>query len=580
MASQHQSRIQFYLEKNRIGPLFEEMMTKLMAEMPDHPIPFLISHLQTKHSCSGKLYRTLSGSAALWAEPGSAESKGIRRDFRSNEKLWQTHPNKPKKSKSDLAVSNISPPSPDSKSLPRSVEHPNWDWGGCPESRDFDELNHILQESHKLGKALENLSRSIAVSVELDQDSGTFSGCLVRPRVVGQWAGREDEDADPLAAEMLQPPVPRSKTEGWQGEDSGPVGSLKVEPKSKGLKQQQQHHKKLLAAMLSQDSFESAPDSPAYIAEEDIEDEDEAMELLEDLDDLRMEGVTGLAPSGGRFSQGRGSSGSEPQAKVTLNICSRCARLQGDSLITKDGDGTGTGVRVHFVSPASCPSPGGGILTEAEAEPESALRVPGPRLPVWDSDLKSVKGKSSLTQKGLLLKDSLFAKELQSMEKHLPVAEKDLAKLSAGRLPHEAILLPHSAGPLSPLLGATPSPLMAGDPHSGRGARAQTPGCFPTPSGLVTWASFGSREEALVGHAGRPQLTPTGPSTTDALGKLGDQSGGLSEEEICHQLQAVRQPWLVPSDAESDHVESLPKDSRTPSVAPSAPSKKSLLSGL
>lgn len=58
------------------------------------------------------------------------------------------------------------------------------------------------------------------------------------------------------------------------------ICSLKVEPKSKGLKQQQQLHKKLLAAMLSQDSFESAPDSPAYIAEEDIEDEDEAMELL------------------------------------------------------------------------------------------------------------------------------------------------------------------------------------------------------------------------------------------------------------------------------------------------------------
>nr|XP_023650142.1 uncharacterized protein C8orf34 homolog isoform X1 [Paramormyrops kingsleyae] len=586
MASQHQSRIQFYLEKNRIGPLFEEMMTKLIAEMPDHPIPFLISHLQTKHSCSGKLYRTLSGSAALWAEPGSAESKGIRRDFRSNEKPWQIHPKKPKKSKSDLAVSNISPPSPDSKSLPRSIEHPSCDWGGCPESRDFDELNHILQESRKLGKALENLSRSIAVSVEVDQqDSGTFSGCLVRPRVVGQWAGREDEDADPLAAEMLQPPVPRTKTEGWQGEDSGPVGSLKVEPKSKGLKQQQQHHKKLLAAMLSQDSFESAPDSPAYIAEDDIEDEDEAMELLEDLDDLRMEGVTGLAPSGGRFSQGRGSSGSEPQAKVTLNICSRCARLQGDSLIARDGDGTG-GLRVRFVSPASCPSPGVGILTEAEAEPESAPHVSGPRLPVWDSDLKSVKGRSSLTQKGLQLKDSLFAKELQSMEKHLSVAEKDLAKLSAGRLlrapgePHEAILLPHNAGPRSPLLGATPSPLTAGDPHSGGGARAQTPSCLPTPSSLVPWASLSGREEALVGHAGRPQLTPPGPSTTDALGKSAAQSGSLSEEEICHQLQAVRQPWLVPSDAESDHVESLPKDSRTASVAPSAPSKRSLLSGL
>lgn len=44
--------------------------------------------------------------------------------------------------------------------VPRSVEHPKWNWRNKPENRDFDELNHILQESKKLGKALENLSRS------------------------------------------------------------------------------------------------------------------------------------------------------------------------------------------------------------------------------------------------------------------------------------------------------------------------------------------------------------------------------------------------------------------------------------
>ena len=41
--------------------------------------------------------------------------------------------------------------------VPRSIQYPSWDWR---ESRDFDELNHILQESKKLGRALESLSRS------------------------------------------------------------------------------------------------------------------------------------------------------------------------------------------------------------------------------------------------------------------------------------------------------------------------------------------------------------------------------------------------------------------------------------
>lgn len=44
------------------------------------------------------------------------EHKVTRRDFRSYDKPWQLNAKKPKKSKSDLAVSNISPPSPESKS--------------------------------------------------------------------------------------------------------------------------------------------------------------------------------------------------------------------------------------------------------------------------------------------------------------------------------------------------------------------------------------------------------------------------------------------------------------------------------
>ncbi|POI31247.1 hypothetical protein CIB84_005002, partial [Bambusicola thoracicus] len=111
-----------------------------------------------------------------------------------------------------------------------------------------------------------------------------FNTPLLRPRVIGEWIGREENDADPLAAEMLQPPIPRSKNEQWDSEDSSsPGGSLKMEPKTKGLKQQQQQHKKLLAAMLSQDSFDSAHSTAPSVTEEDIDNEDDAMELLASL---------------------------------------------------------------------------------------------------------------------------------------------------------------------------------------------------------------------------------------------------------------------------------------------------------
>uniref|UniRef100_A0A674I6D0 Chromosome 8 open reading frame 34 n=1 Tax=Terrapene triunguis TaxID=2587831 RepID=A0A674I6D0_9SAUR len=362
MAAHQQTRIQAYLEKNRIGPLFEELMTKLITETPDQPIPFLIDHLQSKQGNRSQLQRTLSGSAALWAESETSENKGTRRDCRTYDKPWQVNAKKPKKSKSDLAVSNISPPSPESKSLPRSIEHPKWDWRRKPESQEFDELNHILQESKKLGKALENLSRSIAISDELEKDATGFNTPLLRPRVIGEWVGREENDADPLAAEMLQPPVPRSKNEQWDSEDSSssPGGSLKMEPKTKGLKQQQQQHKKLLAAMLSQDSFDSVQSTAPSVTEEDIDNEDDAMELLEDLDDLRMEGVTSVMTSGSKFNQTRSAHPAEPQAKVTLNICARyeCALL------------------FYLFGTASVP--GAETLMEDADEFESASQITGP----------------------------------------------------------------------------------------------------------------------------------------------------------------------------------------------------------
>ncbi|XP_075272148.1 uncharacterized protein C8orf34 homolog isoform X2 [Opisthocomus hoazin] len=401
MASHQQTRIQAYLEKNKIGPLFEELMTKLITETPDQPIPFLIDHLQSKQGNRSQLQRTLSGSAALWAESETSENKGTRRDFRSYDKPWQVNAKKPKKSKSDLAVSNISPPSPESKSC-------------------------------------------IAISDELDKDTTGFNTPLLRPRVIGEWMGREENDADPLAAEMLQPPIPRNKNEQWDSEDSSsPGGSLKMEPKTKGLKQQQQQHKKLLAAMLSQDSFDSAQSTAPSVTEEDIDNEDDAMELLEDLDDLRMEGVTSVMSSGSKFNQTRSAHMAEPQAKVTLNICARCARLQGDNLAERPED-------VSMVSQTSEPAvsdsdaqvPGVETLTEDIDEFQSASQVVGSSQTVWILDAMSVRPGGSPRQK--LLKDSLAAKELQTMEKHLADIEKDLALWEEARLSRSPSIQQHS----------------------------------------------------------------------------------------------------------------------------------------
>ncbi|XP_065687316.2 uncharacterized protein C8orf34 homolog isoform X1 [Patagioenas fasciata] len=614
MASHQQTRIQAYLEKNKIGPLFEELMTKLITETPDQPIPFLIDHLQSKQGNRGQLQRTLSGSAALWAESETSENKGTRRDFRSYDKPWQVNAKKPKKSKSDLAVSNISPPSPESKSLPRSIEHPKWDWRTKPENHDFDELNHILQESKKLGKALENLSRSIAISDELDKESTGFNTPLLRPRVIGEWIGREENDADPLAAEMLQPPIPRNKNEQWDSEDSSsPGGSLKMEPKTKGLKQQQQQHKKLLAAMLSQDSFDSAQSTAPSVTEEDIDNEDDAMELLEDLDDLRMEGVTSVMSSGSKFNQTRSAHMAEPQAKVTLNICARCARLQGDNLAERPED-------ISMVSQTSEPAvsdsdaqvPGVETLTEVIDEFQSTSQVTGSSQTVWTLDAMVVRPGGSPRQK--LFKDSLAAKELQTMEKHLAEIEKDLALWEEARLSrspsiqHHGLVTSDHQGNLQATQGQNPRPQVPTQtgkniqlqgnkspplPTNSRtqvssvaNSRPPTPGTQtnrpPTPSAPgsrpvtpnsllsrpLTPSNQGNREGIISmqrsrsltskSQMGRTLSAASGLSVQmsgDIVGTVTTQRSSLSEDEFLQQLQLAHQPWILPSDTESEGVE-------------------------
>ncbi|XP_034025739.1 uncharacterized protein C8orf34 homolog [Thalassophryne amazonica] len=628
MASPQQSRIQSYLEKNKIGPLFEELMTKLITETPDHPIPFLIDHLQTKQDSPGKQHRALSGSAALWAQ-SSPENKSTRREYCNYDKPWQIHPKKPKKSKSDLAVSSISPTSTESKSLPRSIEYPSWDWR---ESRDFDELSHILQESKKLGKALESLSRSIAVSDELDQNFGGYKSML-RPRVVGEWIGRDEVDADPLAAEMLHPPVPRAKSEVCSSGASSPAGSLKMETKRKGLKEQQQRHKKLLAAMLSRDSFNSVHSPTHSITEDEMEDEDDAMELLEDLDDLRMEGVMGLVPSGSKFSQGRSSYQPEPQAKVTLNICSRCARLQGDSLSnSKAEEDHRPHISEQAVPDISSPLPGVNVAQGRVQECDAISQVSSSRQSVWEADLKPVRGWSSVGQTSMLLGDPLFSKELENMGKQLAEVEKDLAKLAeAGKMttrsasnPHSSLLhtplrhrtlpdnlplpIQHSrppspAGSFSsklsnvglPLLSPKSTSLVMGRTQSpsNPGSRTQTPRTPSrplTPNTLLTRSSFnpGGHKEVTFRRSRsrpvtptsqpthtRPLLTPPGLSTTDSLGA--SLRAYLSEDEFYQQLLALRQqPWHIPSDTDSDILEPPEQDKSSARDA----NKRSVFSGL
>lgn len=80
---------------------------------------------------------------------------------------------------------------------------------------------HILCFS---SSALLSLPPSLFQCLCLPQDLHLYNSSVLRPRVVGEWVGREEDDSDPLAAEMLQPPVPRAKTESWGSGETSPAG--------------------------------------------------------------------------------------------------------------------------------------------------------------------------------------------------------------------------------------------------------------------------------------------------------------------------------------------------------------------
>ncbi|CAB1349623.1 unnamed protein product [Coregonus sp. 'balchen'] len=379
--------------------------------------------------------------------------------------------------------------------------------------------------------------------------------------------------------------------------------NVKMEGKSKGLKQQQQHHKKLLAAI------------PAFVlctTRLGVPEHERGGGVivypysLEDLDDLRMEGVTGLAPSGSKFSQGRSSYCPEPQAKVTLNICSR---LQGDSL----SDASRPEEDQHH-GPSQHGSPQHGPLHGSSNPllPEHAARQA-----VWKADVKVVRGgggggggsssRELLGQTGgLLLSDSLFSKELENMGKHLAEVEKDLAKLAEqGKLaqrspnsPHSSLLLTplfHTSLPGGTLPNTLPLPGQTSRPPSRPPSRPQSPVLsarsakpssigYPLvspklsplltrkPTSLTMTTSHrthspsnpGSRSTTPRTPSSRP-MTPNSLLTSrSAMTAVTPGVGGHGAhkevtfrrsrsrpDEFYQQLQAIRQPWHVPSDTES-----------------------------
>ncbi|XP_061418454.1 uncharacterized protein C8orf34-like isoform X3 [Lethenteron reissneri] len=350
-----QERLQAYLQRHRIGSLFEDMMTMLITETPDEPIPFLIEHLEGRQHkrtfTEGSPRRDLAGFAALWAESSHLpESSPKGNPFRTYVTLCVDHTKKPRKSKSELAVSCLSPASSEARPMSQSLEPSSRDCSAAKEGdMAFTELQRLLRECQWLDKTLREHTSGIIADDTLGKvsDNGERMTAEQRPRVararLPHRRGRVQDEvgADLLAAEVLLLPTIKPQ----RGLGASDAQAANTGQRRANTWAQREQHKLRLAAMLTPPrGHRTRRDGDPHDDDDDEEVEevtehlDEAVELLEDEEDLRREGVFAPRRSGFRISRGRMPCSAEPQAKVRLNICSHCARLQGVDDLREDAE--------------------------------------------------------------------------------------------------------------------------------------------------------------------------------------------------------------------------------------------------
>ncbi|XP_061418455.1 uncharacterized protein C8orf34-like isoform X4 [Lethenteron reissneri] len=329
-----QERLQAYLQRHRIGSLFEDMMTMLITETPDEPIPFLIEHLEGRQHkrtfTEGSPRRDLAGFAALWAESSHLpESSPKGNPFRTYVTLCVDHTKKPRKSKSELAVSCLSPASSEARPMSQSLEPSSRDCSAAKEGdMAFTELQRLLRECQWLDKTLREHTSGIIADDTLGKvsDNGERMTAEQRPRVararLPHRRGRVQDEvgADLLAAEVLLLPTIKPQ----RGLGASDAQAANTGQRRANTWAQREQHKLRLAAMLTPPrGHRTRRDGDPHDDDDDEEVEevtehlDEAVELLEDEEDLRREGVFAPRRSGFRISRGRMPCSAEPQAKAT-----------------------------------------------------------------------------------------------------------------------------------------------------------------------------------------------------------------------------------------------------------------------
>jgi hypothetical protein len=269
-------RVQAYLDKHKIGPLFEDLMAKVIQDMPGNPINYLIRVLQKKEAkLTGKPLvnqtPTSRPSVAKWAQNAGVVGKQIGSpSHRSSTKPLSNTDTSLRKSAGNIRPTSSTTQKPGTAKRTASLSKP-------------PRQTHLIPSS------------DIQNGNEID-----------------------DEELSVVLTSSKKPP----------SSDHEVVPSESSHRRSKlNKKAKMNERKKQLASLLSTSSPSTERSKTSTLPDSDSV-EDEGVDLLEDVDDLIAEGVSSVSSgNGSRKRHMTSNMRDQDQQNVKIHICARCAQL-------------------------------------------------------------------------------------------------------------------------------------------------------------------------------------------------------------------------------------------------------------
>ncbi|KAH9525408.1 hypothetical protein Btru_001382 [Bulinus truncatus] len=361
-----QSRINVYMERHKINALFEDLMNKVLRDMPDDPLIFLLRSLYKKAGIeipqrirSGGLHKSTSE----LNKSVSPERKGrssvscldveISRDY---DRPWANSP--PRKTH---------PKTSEEPSM--SKKKPDWNTDNKIKSSTFDELWETKKESMQASPL-----KKVATNQKSAWDTQSQGA-----RTVNGWASLGLDEKETYTSPNINPGFKKTQDTSISEKNLLSLESVPLSKRSQNIipsheaatatcKKQRTDkikHKEEYSQILSEVEKKSA-DSDAGYQIAVFDDDHNAIELLENADDLKNEGVKNVQATGYKLSRNLHHQINEPRVNVKIS------ETYAASNELKESDD--------------------------EEEFESVSQVTGPRHPVWklpDSDVESEKKKTS-----------------------------------------------------------------------------------------------------------------------------------------------------------------------------------------